>query len=237
MGCECIHDEPAEKTIQRLAHGVDTSSEIVVYLGLKVYFSKSNPPMKSSGIVIVTVMFVFACSGSKTESTYDPKAETPRIIEASGPQFATDSVWQGQMGNMFDEYILLKDAFVNSDSMAVKTQAKKLNALLARMEGNILSGTAKHDWENYLTGMQRALDEIYQSSDLEAQRLSFRNLSDALYKSIKAFGLGGKQGYFDFCPMAFNDEGAYWISDKKEIRNPYFGDRMLTCGVVKEKLK
>jgi hypothetical protein len=36
--------------------------------------------------------------------------------------------------------------------------------------------------------------------------------------------------------MAFNDQGAYWISDREEIRNPYFGDKMLTCGVVKEEL-
>jgi Cu(I)/Ag(I) efflux system membrane fusion protein len=35
--------------------------------------------------------------------------------------------------------------------------------------------------------------------------------------------------------MAF-DTGAYWISDSKEIRNPYFGDAMLTCGEVKKEL-
>jgi Cu(I)/Ag(I) efflux system membrane fusion protein len=37
--------------------------------------------------------------------------------------------------------------------------------------------------------------------------------------------------------MAFNNEGAYWLSDSEQIRNPYFGDKMLTCGVVKEKLQ
>jgi Cu(I)/Ag(I) efflux system membrane fusion protein len=34
--------------------------------------------------------------------------------------------------------------------------------------------------------------------------------------------------------MALNDKGAYWLSEFEEIRNPYFGDAMLTCGEVVE---
>ena len=36
--------------------------------------------------------------------------------------------------------------------------------------------------------------------------------------------------------MAFDNQGAYWLSNAKQIRNPYFGEKMLTCGEVKEKL-
>jgi hypothetical protein len=36
--------------------------------------------------------------------------------------------------------------------------------------------------------------------------------------------------------MAFNNEGAYWLSAEKEVNNPYFGDKMLHCGSVKEEL-
>ena len=38
--------------------------------------------------------------------------------------------------------------------------------------------------------------------------------------------------YKQYCPMAFNNEGAYWLSESKDIMNPYFGDRMLKCGRV-----
>jgi hypothetical protein len=37
--------------------------------------------------------------------------------------------------------------------------------------------------------------------------------------------------------MARNNQGGFWLSDDEEIRNPYFGDKMLTCGSVTEKLK
>jgi hypothetical protein len=81
------------------------------------------------------------------------------------------------------------------------------------------------------------LKEIQASTDIEAQRKAFSSLSDNLYKSVKAFGLGGTEAFYDYCPMAFNNEGAYWLSDQQQIKNPYFGDKMLTCGSVKEKLK
>ena len=42
--------------------------------------------------------------------------------------------------------------------------------------------------------------------------------------------------YRQFCPMAFNDQGAYWLSPETEIRNPYFGKKMLACGEVRDSL-
>jgi len=85
--------------------------------------------------------------------------------------------------------------------------------------------------------IQTSLKEIESTADIEVQRKAFSTLSENLYKSIKAFGLAGTEAFYDFCPMAFNNEGAYWLSDKAAIRNPYFGEAMLTCGTVKETLK
>jgi Cu(I)/Ag(I) efflux system membrane fusion protein len=43
--------------------------------------------------------------------------------------------------------------------------------------------------------------------------------------------------YVQHCPMAFNNKGADWISREHDIRNPYFGVSMLTCGDVTDTLK
>ncbi len=37
--------------------------------------------------------------------------------------------------------------------------------------------------------------------------------------------------FVQHCPMAL-DEGAMWLSTSKNIRNPYYGDRMMECGEV-----
>ncbi len=157
--------------------------------------------------------------------------------EASEPQFQVDASFQNQLATVFTSYVELKDAFVSSDASKVKEEAKGTNAALAKVDMKLLSGAAHNDWMNYLSPLQTSLKEIQSSSDIEAQRKAFSNLSDNLYKSVKAFGLGGKEAFYEFCPMAFNNEGAYWLSDQAQIKNPYFGDKMLTCGSVKEKLK
>ena len=59
----------------------------------------------------------------------------------------------------------------------------------------------------------------------------------SFYKSIKTYGLAGTTAYYQFCPMAEGDKGAYWMSNSEEIKNPYFGEAMLGCGENKETLK
>jgi hypothetical protein len=54
-----------------------------------------------------------------------------------------------------------------------------------------------------------------------------------VYELAKAFG-GGRRLYHDHCPMARDNQGALWISELKDVKNPYFGADMLTCGTVEE---
>lgn len=192
------------------------------------------------------------CSGKKEETTeteaheedghkHDDKTEhasgSSATAEAAEPQFQVDAAFQNQLGNVFSSYVSLKDAFVSSEAGKIKAEAARTQQALGNVDMKKLSGTAHNDWMNYTGGIESSLIEILASQDIEAQRKAFSSLSDNLYKSIKAFGLGGKNAFYEFCPMAFNNEGAYWISEAEQIRNPYFGDKMLTCGQVKEKLK
>ena len=75
---------------------------------------------------------------------------------------------------------------------------------------------------------------IAESDDVEVQRLAFSSLTSGLVSSIKYFGLEGDNVYYQYCPMAFNNKGDYWLSNSDEVLNPYFGDKMLRCGEVVE---
>lgn len=153
------------------------------------------------------------------------------------PQFKVDASFQNQLADVFTSYVAMKDAFVSSDAAKVKEHAATTDAALKQVDMTLVTGAAHNDWMTYLAPIQASLKEIQSTQDLAAQRKAFSTLSDNLYKSIKAFGLGGKEAYYEFCPMAFNNQGAYWLSDQDQVLNPYFGDEMLTCGEVVEKLK
>ena len=68
------------------------------------------------------------------------------------------------------------------------------------------------------------------------QREHFETISKDMHDLAYKFGAGEKL-YVTFCPMYNNNKGATWISETKEISNPYFGSKMKTCGEVKGELQ
>ncbi len=189
-----------------------------------------------------TVALIASCSGGKHDDHHGHDHEAEHASgttteDAAGPQFEVAAEFQNQLANVFNSYVDLKDALVASNAESAQAGAKETDEALANVDMKLLTGAAHNDWMTYLAPMQTALKEMQSASDIEVQRQAFSDLSNNLYKSVKAFGLGGKEAFYEYCPMAFNDEGAYWLSDQEKIRNPYFGDKMLTCGMVKEKLK
>ncbi|MDH4090220.1 MAG: DUF3347 domain-containing protein [Cyclobacteriaceae bacterium] len=154
----------------------------------------------------------------------------------SKPAFAADAEFQEQLASVFTAYVALKDALVSSNVNKVSAEAVATKQSLAKTDMKLLSGAAHNDWMNYLGAMETSLKEMENSADIESQRIAFSILSDNLYKSIKAYGLGGATAYYEFCPMALNNKGGFWLSREEEIRNPYFGEKMMTCGEVRETL-
>jgi hypothetical protein len=194
----------------------------------------------------VVVLFV-QCGGEKTNSETElvdssdasehKEAQDVTRTEAGKPQFTVDEIFRKQLTTVFDAYVELKDAFVSSDAGKVKKEAQETQVALEKVDMKLVSGAAHNDWMTYQGQMASALTAISTNSDIEQQRAEFSNLSGSLYKSIKAYGLSGKTAYYEFCPMAFDDKGAHWLSNEEKIRNPYFGDKMLTCGSVEETLQ
>ena len=104
----------------------------------------------------------------------------------------------------------------------------------------LLKGDAFNQWMKLQKPIKDNLNGIIQMKGIEKKRSFFSIVSDKLSEAIKKFDVHSTETsalYLEFCPMAFNNKGAYWISKSKEIRNPYFGSAMLTCGEVKRKLK
>jgi len=66
---------------------------------------------------------------------------------------------------------------------------------------------------------------------LASQRKQFIELSQEMIAVVELFGIG-QSVYHQFCPMANNNEGAGWLSFDKSIKNPYFGEVMLSCGKI-----
>jgi 3-dehydroquinate synthase class II len=104
----------------------------------------------------------------------------------------------------------------------------------AKIAANTLELGAKELSNGFVIGTNAA--KITEAATIKEQRAAFSELSNALIVMVKETGLTSGEVYIDYCPMALNDAGGYWLSSEKGIKNPYFGDSMLTCGETKETL-
>jgi Cu(I)/Ag(I) efflux system membrane fusion protein len=187
-----------------------------------------------TSLLLIAMVAFIGCSGKKGSGS---SGSNGTVTETTAPRFQVDETFQKQLSATFEEYLGLKDALVASDPEAARAAATQARTVLTTVDGSLLSGAAQNDWNAYRDGLDRALDAIALERDLEKQRTMFSDLTESMYESVKAFGLGGSVAFYEYCPMAFDNEGGYWLSDSETIRNPYFGDKMLTCGMVQEKLQ
>lgn len=188
-------------------------------------------------ILIGTTLLLASCGTKKEEhADHEPVTEAEQPVEVTAPQFDVDAKFQQQVATLFTAYVEMKDAFVASDADKVKQASGKVETAIAGIDMSLVTGAAHNDWMTYQQSLTSNIKAIQVAADIEAQRTVFKSFSDDLYKTIKAYGLGGATAYYEFCPMAFNNTGGYWLSDVAEIRNPYFGDKMLKCGSVEEEL-
>jgi hypothetical protein len=123
------------------------------------------------------------------------------------------------LANAYEQYTYLKDALVNSNPDEAQTSAKMLNEALEGVDG--------------FDDAKKAANDIAGSNNLESQRKSFSKLGLEMESLLKGNLTSGKI-YKDFCPMALEGKGSYWLSSIEEIQNPYYGSKMLSCGKVTE---
>jgi len=73
---------------------------------------------------------------------------------------------------------------------------------------------------------------IKTAKEISIARADFRVLSAEIFKRLKNNGDIEQTFYQMKCPMAFNNQGAFWLQDNTDTLNPYFGKAMLRCGGV-----
>ena len=135
-----------------------------------------------------------------------------------------------------NNYLKLKNALVKDDSKTAALAGKDIVVNLAALDANSLPVAQKKAFTDVSDDAREHSEHIGSNAGkLEHQREHFAMLSKDVNDLIKAFGAGQKL-YQDFCPMYNDGKGAIWISEIKEIKNPYYGSKMLTCGSVKKEL-
>jgi len=128
-----------------------------------------------------------------------------------------------KLGAAYQHYAHLKDALVASKSDEAKKASEEFKNALKNVKGSANAMTAA--------------TKLAAAKNIEEQRLLFSTVSNEMASLVKGGQLASGSLYLEYCPMANDNEGAFWLSNEKQIKNPYFGDAMLRCGSVKETIQ
>lgn len=166
--------------------------------------------MKTVFSTLFSMLMLMACGAPK--SNEEAKAPETRNEPTEEVVVVTEP------NAMVTAYMALKDALVATNAADAQNAAKTLATN-----------------ESATESIKALAQAIAETDDVEVQREKFFELTTAFIEHAKANDMGAKL-FVQYCPMAFNNTGASWVSLSSEIRNPYFGDRMLKCGRVEEEI-
>jgi hypothetical protein len=185
--------------------------------------------------VIVLIARPFLC---KNEDKKNDKAEEKqKPLSISGN---TDAFKQS-FSQLLDAYNNLKDALVASDTAKASAAALALRTASDSLKVNEIKGDStgviKETAITYTSTISGSSQALAAEKDLKNKRKEFAMIADAMYTLIRTVRYSGQTPlYWEYCPMAFDNKGAYWISKERDIKNPYFGSEMLNCGSVEDSL-
>jgi hypothetical protein len=137
-----------------------------------------------------------------------------------------DSHQQNQLSQLLSQYYQLKDALVDGSNANASAAANLFLKTLNGIDYKIIS-------EGNINALLKDASSISETNDLERQRVNFANLSANMVAVARSVRLTAQSIYLDYCPM----KKTTWLSNAKEIKNPYYGNAMPGCGKIVETIQ
>ncbi len=210
--------------------------------------------MKKIFFSVLTVSaFVFAAcnnSGNKNEpkahdmnsmnkDTAQPVATADdKNMKAVAVTYTTvDAKAAASIKEIVGHYLHVKNALSKDKGNEAASGAKAMREVIGKFDKSLLTAEQKKVYDGIEEDLTEHAEHIGKNGDkIEHQRYHFSMMSEDVYELVKAFG-AGEPIYHDHCPMYDEGKGAMWLSEMKEVKNPYFGAKMPGCGTVEEIIK
>jgi len=148
---------------------------------------------------------------------------------------ALDGTLKQQLSQVFAAYYAMQKALAGDDPSQTVTAKGEMKEALAQVDMGLFDQKTHMLWMESSKSLDAILTQAASNTDIAGLREGFYQISQVMIKLTKALGpIGVPDVYQMHCPMAFDNAGASWLQDNKDLINPYFGDMMLKCGTVEE---
>lgn len=178
--------------------------------------------------LVIPFLLISCNQKNKKEETVNSATNTPEAVtvKVNPNSFSIKEI--------VTDYLSLKNALTKDDSNATADAGKSMVTTLGKIDMKKLSGAQMKTYMDIADDLKEHAEHIGDNEgNIAHQREHFVLMSKDINDLVATFGTDQKL-YQDFCPMADEGKGAIWISEVKDIKNPYYGSEMLTCGSVRK---
>ncbi|QOD61849.1 DUF3347 domain-containing protein [Polaribacter haliotis] len=196
--------------------------------------------VKTTTAILALVLITFtaiSCKNNKKEQSKNEVNHSEMNHNANDGHHSKDKketvISVNQKENIESEAILtayfnLKDALVADDESKAKELGASLEKSLSNFDVSKYTDAQKLELKDIIIDAKEHAEHI-SKSPIAHQREHFKVLSKDIIDMVAITGASNKL-YEQYCPMY--DKGSAWLSMNKEVRNPYYGSKMLKCGKV-----
>jgi hypothetical protein len=187
-------------------------------------------------IIGFVVAISFAACKNANNNLDNNKVSTD-TTKLKGQSNNTQTSSKSPIKEIISGYLQLKNGLGNDNGNDAASGGKAILEAMAKFDSSGLSTPQRKVYDDLADDINDNAEHISENSGhIAHQRQHFDMLSKDMYDLAKTFA-GEPILYKDYCPMYNNGKGAIWLSETKEIKNPYLGKKMPACGEVKEEIK
>ena len=174
-------------------------------------------------------------NSQNTKANTDSSRNTAQNTNAT-PSDSTQANSSSPVTQVMSGYLAIKNALANDDGKEAASGGKAMTLALHNLDASSLSAEQKKTYTDMADDLKENAEHIGENAGkIDHQREHFDMLSQDMYDLVKTMGSSQKL-FKDSCPMYDNGKGAIWLSETQDIKNPYLGKKMPTCGSVKEEI-
>ena len=189
--------------------------------------------MKTFSILLLSSATIFSACGNNntTDQAGNTGSDSLQTLDSNPPSEAAP------VRDLVADYLELKNALATDNSNDAAAAAKKINETLSKVDASAFTEDQRKIYGDVKDDLIEHAEHIASNgSNIAHQREHFDMVSQDMIDLVKVTGTG-QTLYQEFCPMYNNKKGASWLSESREIKNPYYGKEMQECGEVKEVFK
>lgn len=184
--------------------------------------------------IFILIFALVSCKDNEKKYKEIDTTDSLNQQETLSTEKTVPTKFSSAIDSIVDDYLKIKNALVDNNSKEVTAAAKILLETFNSVNPDSLDTKLKNQYTDITKEAKEHVENIVSNPEkLELQRIDFSKLSGDINNLIMIFGTN-KKLYQDYCPMYNQGTTGFWISEFKEIKNPYYGAEMLKCGVIKK---